>query len=135
MNDINVKEGSYQQIGQLIQQLQKIRSFTGHPVRFWPAFLELATRLSRGRAGMLVARVMDGGSWQRLHVWPAKESNLIQAPATAVHGIVKERMYITALTCWSSGFASNWMSRNGYMLLFLFLMKCMQREWNKPRCI
>jgi RND family efflux transporter MFP subunit len=80
MNDINVKEGSYQQIGQLIQQLQKIRSFTGHPVRFWPAFLELATRLSRGRAGMLVARVMDGGSWQRLHVWSAKESNLIQAP-------------------------------------------------------
>ena len=80
VDTINVKKISYLHIDQVIKQLQKIRSFTGHPLRFWPAFLELATRLSRARTGILLARGRDGGSWQRMHVWPAKEGKLMQSP-------------------------------------------------------
>jgi len=80
IDTINVKELSYRNIDHIIQHLKKLRNFTGHPVRFWPMFLELTTRLSRGHTGMLFVRERSGGGWQRLQVWPANHDKHMNSP-------------------------------------------------------
>lgn len=65
---------------QVIVHLQKIRHFTGHPDRFWPAFLQLATRLAKARIGVLLVQGKNVGTWKKLSVWPAKYSQLVSSP-------------------------------------------------------
>ena len=65
---------------QVIEGLRRLRYFTGHPGRFWPAFLELATPLAGGRAGLLLVRGRDVATWKRLSVWPPEEGGLLHSP-------------------------------------------------------
>ena len=59
---------------QVIEELQKIRHFQGHPGKFWPSFLELAIRMARARTGILLEQGKEPETWKRLSVWPAQES-------------------------------------------------------------
>ena len=87
---------------QVIENMQHIRHFTGHPGRFWPAFLELATRLSKARTGMLLVRDRDPGTWKTLSVWPVKDNNL--PPSPEMDPIIKQvaEAAATNLSAWES---------------------------------
>ncbi len=67
---------------QVIEDLRRLRYFTGHPGRFWPAFLELVTHLSGGIAGLLLVRDKDAATWKRLSVWPPEEGGLLHSPGS-----------------------------------------------------
>ncbi len=60
----------------VIENLQQIRRFTGHPGEFWPLFLELSTRLANARAGLLLIQGKEPGTWKQLSIWPANEDTL-----------------------------------------------------------
>jgi RND family efflux transporter MFP subunit len=66
---------------EIIENLQLIRHFDGHPGKFWKAFLESATHLAGARTGVLLAKGKNPGTWKTLSVWPAKDSQLSQFPA------------------------------------------------------
>ncbi len=66
-------------MNQVIEDLMQIRHFTGHPARFWPAFLELTTRFARARAGLLLVQGADGMTWKRLSIWQDQDSQLPQS--------------------------------------------------------
>ncbi len=72
--------GFYHHMDQIIENLQQIRHFTGHSGRFWPAFLEFATRLAGAGTGLLLVQGKDAGTWKKMGVWPAKDSRLLQSP-------------------------------------------------------
>ena len=70
---------------QVIDELQKIRRFQGHPGSFWPSFLEVATRMARARIGILLEEGNDSDRWNRLSAWPAQESrNSLSQPLLTV---------------------------------------------------
>ena len=75
-----IKDISCHNKEQVIEDLKQIRHFTGHPGRFWPAFLELATCLAEAGTGILLGRGNDAGKWEKLNVWPAENSRLSQSP-------------------------------------------------------
>ena len=57
----------------IIQGLENLRRFKGHPGRFWPAFMEIASCTAGARSGVLLVRDRDTGAWKKLSTWPAKE--------------------------------------------------------------
>ena len=64
----------------MISGLHQIRHFDGHPGRFWPAFLELATGLAGGRAGLLLVQARIESAWQIRSVYPPEDSSLTKSP-------------------------------------------------------
>ena len=64
----------------VIEGLRRLRGFTGHPGKFWPSFLELATRLAGGRAGQLLVCGKDTGIWKSIGVWPTEEGGPLHSP-------------------------------------------------------
>jgi len=59
---------------QIITGLETLRRFKGHPGRFWPAFMEIASCTASARLGMLLVRDRRKGIWKKRSVWPVKES-------------------------------------------------------------
>ncbi len=73
-------EISCQPLEQMISGLHQIRHFDGHPGRFWPAFLELATGLAGGTAGLLLVQAGNEVAWKSRSVYPAEYSALTESP-------------------------------------------------------
>ncbi len=66
-------------IDEIIDELERLRRFSGPPSEFWPAFLENSTRLAGGRFGLLMAQGKEEGSWDFLSLWPARSRKAVKA--------------------------------------------------------
>ena len=66
---------------QIIESLRQMRQYEDHPGKFWPAFLELTTRLARARTGMLLIQGQEVGTWKKRGIWPPEDHHLIEFPA------------------------------------------------------
>ncbi len=60
----------------IIQGIEKLRRFTGHPGKFWPVFLEIATCTAGARTGVLLVSAHNSGTWKKLSTWPAEDSQI-----------------------------------------------------------
>jgi biotin carboxyl carrier protein len=54
----------------IMERLERLRRFDGHPTEFWPAFLEESARLVGASLGFLMLRDKEGTSWKRFSIWP-----------------------------------------------------------------
>ncbi len=65
-----------------------LRHFCGHPGRFWPAFLQEASRQAGASACLLLAGKSDADTWKRLYAWTGND----QAPPLidTHHGLAAE---------------------------------------------
>ena len=66
-------------IDEVIDELERLRRFSGPPSEFWPAFLKNSTRLAGARFGLLMAQGKEEGSWDYLSLWPARSRKAVQA--------------------------------------------------------
>ena len=65
------QEAHSSETNRIIDDLERLRRFSGPPNEFWPAFLEGMARLARARLGFLLVKGEEDGSWRYLGLWPA----------------------------------------------------------------
>jgi len=82
-------------IAGIAENLDRIKRFDGPPAEFWPAFLEWSTRVTGARAGLLLVKGPDAGTWKNLMVWPADETGFFKS--TQIKSIIEEIAETSAL--------------------------------------
>ena len=55
-----------------MENLDRLRRFTGSPGEFWPAFIECSVQLLNAKRGILLVRETGQDSWKRLGLWPSE---------------------------------------------------------------
>ncbi|MGE5309264.1 MAG: efflux RND transporter periplasmic adaptor subunit [Deltaproteobacteria bacterium] len=58
------------QFFQLIDDLNRLRSFEGQPPEFWPAYLSLLVELTEAAVGMVLIRTREQPSWRQIAILP-----------------------------------------------------------------
>ena len=58
------------ELEELFRALEEVRRFSGPPQEFWPAFLEVSSRLAEARFGFLLVRSEEEKNWKTLGLWP-----------------------------------------------------------------
>jgi len=65
------QEAHDNETNRIIDDLERLRRFSGPPNEFWPAFLEGLARLAGARLGFLLVKDEEDRSWRYLGLWPA----------------------------------------------------------------
>jgi hypothetical protein len=65
------QEAHSSETNRIIDDLERLRRFSGPPNEFWPAFLDGMARLAGARLGFLLVKGQEDGSWRYLGLWPA----------------------------------------------------------------
>jgi biotin carboxyl carrier protein len=64
------------EIGEIAENLNRIKDFRGAPGEFWPAFLECSARIAGANLGFLLIKGQEDGSWKSLFMWPSKSPSV-----------------------------------------------------------
>lgn len=64
--------------GEIFDNLNRIRRFSGPPAEFWLTFLEWSAVMAGARLALLLAQ-MEDGSWKRLSEWPTNNDHILKA--------------------------------------------------------
>ena len=57
--------------GDILDDLEELRTFTGPPAEFWMEFMRVCTLLTDSDAGLLLIRDESDEKWKTLCLWPS----------------------------------------------------------------
>ena len=75
-----------------LEDLEKLRSFSGSPGEFWPRFIKTCSFLIAAELGLLMVKGDADEGWKNLCAWPSGRQDVVVPPdmSAAVHRIAED---------------------------------------------